>query len=55
VVMDLGALFISSDALASAAVRMLDERRITSLMVCGADGRLEGVLHLHDLWGVGLF
>lgn len=46
---------IGADELASAALRLLEERRITSLMVCGADGRLEGVLHLHDLWGVGLF
>ncbi len=54
-VMHQGGVCISADELASAALRLLEERRITSLMVCGADGRLEGVLHLHDLWGVGLF
>jgi arabinose-5-phosphate isomerase len=54
-VMHQGGVCISADALASAALRLLEERRITSLMVCSADGRLEGVLHLHDLWGVGLF
>lgn len=54
-VMHPGGVCISSGELASAALRLLEERRITSLMVCGADGRLEGVLHLHDLWGVGLF
>lgn len=54
-VMHQGGVYIGADELASAALRLLEERRITSLMVCGADGRLEGVLHLHDLWGVGLF
>jgi arabinose-5-phosphate isomerase len=36
--------------LASAALAIMEERRITSLPVVGDDGRLEGVLHLHDLW-----
>jgi arabinose-5-phosphate isomerase len=54
-VMHPGGVCIGAGELASAALRLLEERRITSLMVCGADGRLEGVLHLHDLWGVGLF
>jgi arabinose-5-phosphate isomerase len=27
----------------------MEERRITSLVVVGA-GRIEGVVHLHDLW-----
>jgi len=54
-VMHSGGVCIGAGELASAALRLLEERRITSLMVCGAGGRLEGVLHLHDLWGVGLF
>jgi arabinose-5-phosphate isomerase len=54
-VMHPGGVCIGGDELATVALRLLEERRITSLMVCGADGRLEGVLHLHDLWGVGLF
>ena len=54
-VMHSGGVCIGAGELASAALRLLEERRITSLMVCGADGRIEGVLHLHDLWGVGLF
>jgi arabinose-5-phosphate isomerase len=54
-VMHQGGVCIGAGELASAALRLLEERRITSLMVCGVDGRLEGVLHLHDLWGVGLF
>ncbi len=50
-----GGVCISADELATAALRLLEERRITSLVVCTSDGVVEGVLHLHDLWGVGLF
>jgi arabinose-5-phosphate isomerase len=54
-VMHRGGVCIEPDELATAALRLLEERRITSLMVTNADGVVEGVLHLHDLWGVGLF
>ena len=30
----------------------MEERKITSLFVVAKDGRPEGILHLHDLWGV---
>ena len=33
---------------------MLEERKITSLVVVDAAERVEGVVHLHDLWGVEL-
>ena len=32
----------------------LAERKITSLVVVDGEQRVEGVLHLHDLWGVEL-
>lgn len=54
-VMNRGGVCIPPDELATAALRLLEEQRITSLMVCDGEGPLEGVLHLHDLWGVGLF
>jgi arabinose-5-phosphate isomerase len=54
-VMHAGGVRISSDELATSALRLLEERRITSLMVCDELGVVEGVVHLHDLWGVGLF
>jgi arabinose-5-phosphate isomerase len=41
--------------LATAALKLLEEKRITSLLVCDDDAPVVGVLHLHDLWGVGLF
>lgn len=54
-VMHAGGVRIRGDELASAALRVLEERRITSVMVTDDDDRVEGVLHVHDLWGVGLF
>ncbi len=54
-VMHSGGACIPAGELATAALRLLEERRITSLMVTDADGRVDGVVHLHDLWGVGLF
>jgi arabinose-5-phosphate isomerase len=48
-------LTIPGAELASAALKVMEEHRITSLFVCDADGRLEGILHLHDLWGLELF
>jgi arabinose-5-phosphate isomerase len=46
---------IPGDELAPAALKLMEENRITSLFVCGPEGRLEGVVHLHDLWGLELF
>jgi arabinose-5-phosphate isomerase len=54
-VMHRGGVCIEAEELATAALKLLEERRITSLMVCDGDAPLKGVLHLHDLWGVGLF
>jgi arabinose-5-phosphate isomerase len=54
-VMHRGGVCIAPEELASAALRVLEERRITSLMVCDGENPLIGVLHIHDLWGVGLF
>jgi CBS domain-containing protein len=33
----------------------MEEKRITSLFVCDEDGRLVGLVHLHDLWQLELF
>ena len=46
---------IGRDELASAALRKMEEHRITSLFVCDPEGALEGVVHLHDLWRLELF
>jgi arabinose-5-phosphate isomerase len=45
---------IAAGELAAKALAILEERKITCLVVVDAVGRVEGVLHLHDLWGVEL-
>jgi arabinose-5-phosphate isomerase len=45
---------IAAGELAAKALAILEERKITSLVVVDATGMVEGVLHLHDLWGVEL-
>src|SRR5690606_31744222 len=40
---------IESACLAVDALRIMEDRRITSLVVVDA-GRIEGVVHRHDLW-----
>jgi arabinose-5-phosphate isomerase len=46
---------IDGGELAAAALKTMEDHRITSLFVCAAEGRLEGLVHLHDLWGLELF
>jgi len=46
---------LGADELAPAALKKLEDHRITSLFVCDDQGRVEGVVHLHDLWGLELF
>jgi arabinose-5-phosphate isomerase len=29
----------------------MEQRKITSLAVVDGDGMLQGIVHLHDLWG----
>ena len=41
---------IASRELATAALDRMETRKITSLVVVDAGGRVEGVVHLHDLW-----
>ena len=45
---------IAGDELAAKALAILEERKITSLIVVDAEQKVEGVVHLHDLWGVEL-
>jgi arabinose-5-phosphate isomerase len=41
---------IARSVLAVEALRTMEERKITSLVVVDAAGMVEGVIHLHDLW-----
>jgi arabinose-5-phosphate isomerase len=45
---------IRSSELAATALAILEQRKITSLIAVAPDGVVEGVLHLHDLWGIDL-
>jgi arabinose-5-phosphate isomerase len=54
-VMHAGGVTIAPEALATGALRLLETRRITSLIVTEEGNRVVGILHVHDLWGVGLF
>jgi arabinose-5-phosphate isomerase len=42
---------IHGDEFATAALNLMEQKKITSLAVVDGDGRLEGMIHLHDLWG----
>jgi arabinose-5-phosphate isomerase len=42
---------ITADQFAASAIAIMEEKRITSLMVVDKAGRLKGIVHLHDLWG----
>jgi arabinose-5-phosphate isomerase len=45
---------IAANELAATALAILEERKITSLVVVDQQGHVEGLVHLHDLWGVEL-
>ncbi len=42
---------IAPHALATAALNLMEQRKITSLVVVDDERKLLGVIHLHDLWG----
>lgn len=46
---------IAADALASEALRLMEEHKITSLPVLDEERRLVGVVQIHDLWRTQLF
>lgn len=46
---------IGPDEFASAALRLMEERKITSVIVVDEERRALGVVHLHDLWTLELF
>src|SRR4029078_10530865 len=46
---------ISRDVLAVEALRVMETRKITAVVVVGAGQTVEGVVQLHDLWGTQMF
>jgi arabinose-5-phosphate isomerase len=45
---------LSGHELAASALRVMEEKKITSLLITDPAGKLEGVLHIHDLWTLQL-
>jgi arabinose-5-phosphate isomerase len=41
---------IHASEFAATALAIMEEKKITSLMVVNQSGKLEGIVHLHDLW-----
>lgn len=54
-VMTTNPVTIDRQELAAAALSILEARKITSLVVVDGENRVEGVLHIHDLWRTQLF
>lgn len=46
---------VAGKELAPAALQIMEERKITSVFIVDESGRLEGIIHLHDLWKLQLF
>jgi arabinose-5-phosphate isomerase len=42
---------IAAGEFAATALALMEEKKITALMVVDAAGTLQGIVHLHDLWG----
>jgi arabinose-5-phosphate isomerase len=45
---------IATGEFAATALALMEEKKITSLMVVDSAGKLEGIVHLHDLWSTEL-
>src|SRR5271165_1349490 len=45
---------IAPGEFAATALALMEEKKITSLMVVDGGGKLEGIVHLHDLWSTEL-
>jgi arabinose-5-phosphate isomerase len=42
---------IHPDEFAATALNVMEQKKITSLVVVNGTGEVEGIIHLHDLWG----
>jgi arabinose-5-phosphate isomerase len=48
-------LTIDKNDLATKALNLMEENKITSLIVKNKKGKIEGIIHLHDLWRTEMF
>jgi arabinose-5-phosphate isomerase len=43
-------LVVDKEELATSALNLMEENKVTSLVVSGGEGKVAGIIHLHDLW-----
>ncbi len=48
-------LTIDKNDLATKALNLMEENKITSLIIKNKKGKIEGIIHLHDLWRTEMF
>jgi len=46
---------INKRDLATKALNIMEEKKITSLVIRNKEGRVDGIIHLHDLWRTEMF
>lgn len=46
---------VNKEELATSALNLMEENKITSLVIKNKQGRIEGIVHLHDLWRTEMF
>lgn len=46
---------IDKESLATEALNLMEEKKITSLIIKDKEGKVEGIIHLHDLWRTEMF
>ncbi len=46
---------IGKDGLAAQALNLMEDKKITSLVIKSRTGKVEGIIHLHDLWRTEMF
>lgn len=46
---------VAASEAATAALALMEERKITAVLVPDDNGKLAGILHLHDLWRLGKY
>jgi arabinose-5-phosphate isomerase len=47
-------LALQEEALAVEALGVMEDKKVTSLAVTDPDGKVTGIIHLHDLWRLQL-
>jgi arabinose-5-phosphate isomerase len=49
------AITIDKEDLATKGLNLMEENKITSLIIKNKKGEIEGIIHLHDLWRTEMF